>query len=250
MIPPGSVEMTRLLLEAPEVRAATRRPQIRLYGVRRVYPGRGVTALAGIDLAIGQGEFLAVVGPSGSGKSTLLHLLGALDRPTSGDIYVNGTSLRSVRNLTAFRLRTVGFVFQFHHLLPVLSAVENVEVPLAALGMPRSRRRARALELLARMGLLARAHHRPAELSGGESQRVAVARALATDPSIILADEPTGELDSQTAAEVMAVLGELHAEGRTLVVATHNAEVAAAAERSIVLRDGRIVEERRQGAGR
>ena len=242
--------MTRLLLEAPEVRAAVRRPQIRLYGVRRVYPGRGVTALAGIDLAIGQGEFLAVVGPSGGGKSTLLHLLGALDRPTSGDIYVNGTSLRSVRNLTAFRLRTVGFVFQFHHLLPVLSAVENVEVPLVALGMPRSRRRARALELLARMGLLARAHHRPAELSGGESQRVAVARALATDPSIILADEPTGELDSQIAAEVMAVLGELHAEGRTLVVATHNAEVAAAAERSIVLRDGRIVEERRQEAGR
>lgn len=242
--------MTRLLLEVPEVRAAVRRPQIRLYGVRRVYPGRGVTALAGIDLAIGQGEFLAVVGPSGSGKSTLLHLLGALDRPTSGDIYVNGTSLRSVRNLTAFRLRTVGFVFQFHHLLPVLSAVENVEVPLVALGMPRSRRRARALELLARMGLLARAHHRPAELSGGESQRVAVARALATDPSIILADEPTGELDSQTAIEVMAVLGELHAEGRTLVVATHNAEVAAAAERSIVLRDGRIVEERRQEAGR
>jgi ABC-type lipoprotein export system ATPase subunit len=127
-----------------------------------------------------------------------------------------------VRNLAAFRLRTVGFVFQFHHLLPVLTAVENVEVPLAALG--------------------------PAELSGGESQRVAVARALANDPPVILADEPTGELDSQTAAEVMAVLADLHAEGRTLVVATHNAEVAAAAERVIVLRDGRIVGERRQDA--
>lgn len=242
--------MRRLLLGTPAVRAAARRPLIRLYGVRRVYPGRGVTALAGVDLAIGQGEFVAVIGPSGSGKSTLLHLLGALDRPTSGDIFVNGTSLRTVRNLAAFRLRTVGFVFQFHHLLPVLSAVENVELPLAALGMPRGLRRERALELLARVGLLARAHHRPTELSGGESQRVAVARALATDPPIILADEPTGELDSQTAAEVMMVLGDLHAEGRTMVVATHNAEVAAAAERMVVLRDGRIVEERRRGAGR
>ncbi len=242
--------MIRLLGETPGSAVTARRPLIRSYGVRRVYPGRGVTALAGVDLAIGQGEFLAVIGPSGSGKSTLLHLLGALDRPTSGDIYVDGTSLRTVRNLAAFRLRTVGFVFQFHHLLPVLSAVENVEVPLTALGTPRRRRRERALELLARVGLADRAHHRPAELSGGESQRVAVARALANDPAIILADEPTGELDSQTAAEVMAVLQDLHTEGRTLVVATHNAEVAAAAERVVVLRDGRIVEERRREAGR
>ncbi len=242
--------MIRLLGETPGSAVTARRPLIRSYGVRRVYPGRGVTALAGIDLAIGQGEFLAVVGPSGSGKSTLLHLLGALDRPTSGDIYVDGTSLRTVRNLAAFRLRTVGFVFQFHYLLPVLSAVENVEVPLLARGVPRRRRRERALALLARVGLADRAHHRPAELSGGESQRVAVARALANDPAIILADEPTGELDSQTAAEVMAVLQDLHTEGRTLVVATHNAEVAAAAERVVVLRDGRIVEERRREAGR
>jgi ABC-type lipoprotein export system ATPase subunit len=242
--------MIRLLTEIPEARTVPRRPLIRLYGVRKVYPGRGVVALRGIDLTVGQGEFVAVVGPSGSGKSTLLHLMGALDRPTSGDVYFQGVSLRSVANLAAFRLRTVGFVFQSHHLLPVLTAAENVEVPLIARGVSRRERRARAHELLARVGLAHRARHYPGELSGGESQRVAVARALANDPPIILADEPTGELDSATAAEVMEVLAGLHVEGRTLVVATHNPEVAAAAERVIVLRDGRIVDSRTQEAPR
>ncbi|MDR7465270.1 MAG: ABC transporter ATP-binding protein [Armatimonadota bacterium] len=238
--------MIRLLREIPEARAVPRRGLIHLYGVRKVYPGRGVVALRGVDLTVGQGEFVAVVGPSGSGKSTLLHLMGALDRPTSGDIYFRGVSLRSVANLAAFRLRTVGFVFQSHHLLPVLTAAENVEVPLIARGVSRRQRRKRAQELLARVGLAHRARHYPGELSGGESQRVAVARALANDPPVILADEPTGELDSATAAEVMEVLAGLHVEGRTLVVATHNPEVVAAAERVIVLRDGRIAAIRMQ----
>lgn len=235
----------RVLAKAPVVQAPLRRTAIRLYGVRKVYPGRGVVALAGVDLTVAEGEFLAVVGPSGSGKSTLLHLLGGLDRPTSGGIYYGEISLAGIPDLAAFRRRTVGFVFQSHYLLPVLTAAENVEVPMVALGVSPRKRRNRAMALLTRVGLSARAHHRPAELSGGESQRVAVARALANDPPMILADEPTGELDSHTGQAVLELLTDLHREGRTVVVVTHNHEVAAAAQRIVALRDGRIVDERR-----
>jgi ABC-type lipoprotein export system ATPase subunit len=212
--------------------------------VTKVYPARRVEALRDVDLAVAPGEFVAVVGPSGSGKSTLLHLVGALDRPTSGEVEVNGVLVSTVRRPDRFRLTTVGFVFQMHHLLPVLTAVENVELPMVPLGMSRRDRRARALDLLGRVGLAHRADHLPAELSGGESQRVAVARALANDPPLILADEPTGELDSETGGEIVRLLAGLRSEGRTVLVATHNPYVAAAASRVITLRDGRIVDER------
>lgn len=218
---------------------------IRLEGISKVYRDRRVVALHDVDLTIDQGEFVAVVGPSGSGKSTLLHIMGALDRPTSGEVYINGSSLSALPDLASFRLRTVGFVFQFHHLLPVLTAVENVELPMVALGMPRRTRRRRALDLLARVGLTGRAEHLPSQLSGGESQRAAVARALACNPPLILADEPTGELDSESAQVIVELLGELEREGRTVVVVTHNHDVAAAARRVVVLRDGRIIGDRR-----
>ncbi len=219
-------------------------PLIRLHGVGKVYHGREVGALRDIDLIVNPGEFVAVVGPSGSGKSTLLHILGALDRPTTGNGVVAGARLGPLARSDTFRLRTVGFVFQLHHLIPVLAAVENVEVPMVALGVPRRARRQRALELLDRVGLSHRADHLPSELSGGESQRVAVARALANDPPLILADEPTGELDTVSGEAVIRLLGELHREGRTVVVVTHNPQVAHAASRIVELRDGSIVDDR------
>jgi putative ABC transport system ATP-binding protein len=218
---------------------------IRLEGISKVYRDRRVVALHDVDLTIDQNEFVAVVGPSGSGKSTLLHIMGALDRPTSGEVYINGSSLSAMPDLASFRLRTVGFVFQFHHLLPVLTAVENVELPMVALGMSRRTRRRRALDLLARVGLTSRAEHLPSHLSGGESQRVAVARSLACAPPLVLADEPTGELDSESAQVIVELLGELQREGRTVVVVTHNDDVAAAARRVVALRDGRITGDRR-----
>lgn len=218
---------------------------IRLEGISKVYRDRRVVALHDVDLTIDQNEFVAVVGPSGSGKSTLLHIMGALDRPTSGEVYINGSSLSAMPNLASFRLRTVGFVFQFHHLLPVLTAVENVELPMVALGMSRRTRRRRALDLLARVGLTSRAEHLPSHLSGGESQRVAVARSLACAPPLVLADEPTGELDSESAQAIVELLGELQREGRTVVVVTHNDAVAAGARRVVALRDGRIIGDRR-----
>ena len=217
---------------------------IRLRGVTKIYRSAEVVALRGIDLAIDQGEFVAVVGPSGSGKSTLLHILGALDRPTAGEVCVDRTSLGSLRRPDRFRLRTVGFVFQWHHLIPVLTAAENVEVPMVPLGAPRRQRRQRALALLERVGLSHRAGHLPSQLSGGESQRVAVARALANGPPIILADEPTGELDSETGQEIVRLLAGLDAEGLTVIIVTHNPQVALAARRTLTLRDGRIVDDR------
>jgi ABC-type lipoprotein export system ATPase subunit len=218
---------------------------IRLQGVGKIYPNRQVAALRGVDLAIDKGEFVAVVGPSGSGKSTLMHIMGALDRPTEGEVCVNGQRLGDLARLDGFRLRTVGFVFQSHHLIPMLTAAENVEVPMVALGVSRRARRTRALELLARVGLTDRAEHLPSQLSGGESQRVAVARALACNPPLILADEPTGELDSESARVIVELLGELEREGRTVVMVTHNHDVAAAARRVVALRDGRIIGDRR-----
>ena len=214
----------------------------------RVYGERvAVRALDGVDLAIRRGEVVAIVGPSGSGKSTLLHLIGALDRPTSGEVIINGTAISQVRNLDRFRSQTIGFIFQSHNLLPTLTARENVEVPMYELPIRSGERRKRANELLQQVGLLGRSDHLPNQLSGGERQRVAIARALANQPAILLADEPTGNLDSKSTAEIMALLTKLNREqGVTLIIVTHNSEVAAATQRIITLRDGKILHDLRQ----
>lgn len=200
-----------------------------------------VRALRGVSINVPRGDFLAVTGPSGSGKSTLLHLLGGVDTPTSGEVVFLGRNLArmSVEERAALRLNQVGLVFQRFHLLPMLTALENVELPLAAARVPRGRRRARAAAVLDRVALADRLHHRPGELSGGQCQRVAIARALANEPALVLADEPTGELDRATSREVLALFQSLNAEGTTVVVATHDLELAAGAKRSIEVVDGR-----------
>jgi ABC-type lipoprotein export system ATPase subunit len=203
--------------------------------------GAEVRALDGVDLLVHAGELIAIVGPSGSGKSTLLHMLGALDHPTAGEVIVNGHSLAQVRDLDRFRSQTVGFIFQTHNLIPTLTARENVEVPLYESRLSRAARRARAEELLALVGLGKRADFLPNQLSGGERQRVAIARALANRPAIVLADEPTGNLDTQNTADIMALLSDLNrTQGTTLIIVTHNHEVAQATRRVITLRDGKI----------
>jgi ABC-type lipoprotein export system ATPase subunit len=211
-------------------------------GLTKIYgDGAQVRALDGVDLVIRAGELVAIVGPSGSGKSTLLHMLGALDVPTAGEVIVNGQSLAVVRDLDRFRSQTVGFIFQTHNLIPTLTARENVEVPLYETRLSRVQRRARAEELLGMVGLAKRADFLPNQLSGGERQRVAIARALANRPAIVLADEPTGNLDTQTTAEIMALLASVNrAQGTTLIIVTHNHEVAQATRRVISLRDGTI----------
>ena len=203
---------------------------------------RTVHALRGVTLEVARGEYAAIVGPSGSGKSTLLQLLGGIDTPTAGHVEVAGTRLDGLddRALTRLRLRSLGFVFQRFHLLPVLTAAENVELPLAEAGVPRAERRARARELLEYVGLGERAGHRPTQLSGGEMQRVAVARALANRPALVLADEPTGELDAATGAGIMALFRRLVDDGTTLVVVTHDDRLAAQAGRLVRMLDGRI----------
>lgn len=228
-------------------------PVIVMEGVAKVYGATGgyqVTALDGIDLEVGQGEFLAVMGPSGSGKSTLMNIIGCLDRPTAGAYRLGGREVARLGDdaLAQLRRHAIGFVFQTFNLLPRLSALGNVELPMVYAGLPGSRRRARARDLLAAVGLEARLHHRPNELSGGERQRVAVARALANEPALLLADEPTGNLDSRSGAEIVALLGDLHRQGRTILLITHEAEVAGHAERVIQLRDGRIAGESRAAA--
>jgi putative ABC transport system ATP-binding protein len=217
-----------------------------LEGVVRVHR-RGeveVKALDGATLSVTVGELVAVVGPSGSGKSTLLHLLGGLDTATSGRVCVAGRDLTglSAGELTRFRRDEVGFVFQFFNLLPAMTAWENVALPALLAGQRLARLRPRAEELLALVGLADRRSHRPAELSGGQLQRVAIARALFLDPPLLLADEPTGNLDSHAAAEVVSLLAALRSEGRTIVTVTHDPSVAAAADRRISLRDGRVVD--------
>lgn len=211
-------------------------------GLTRVFGDRvQVHALDGVDLKVMAGEVVAIVGPSGSGKSTLLNLIGALDRPSAGEVIVNGRPLSKVRNLDSFRGQTIGFIFQSHNLLPTLTARENVEVPMFELRMRAGERRGRARELLELVGLGRRADHMPNQMSGGERQRVAIARALANRPTIVLADEPTGNLDTKTTADIMSLLGDLNREqGVTLVLVTHNTEVAAAAQRVITIRDGKI----------
>jgi len=209
----------------------------------KVYGDGGqVRALDGVNLLIHEGEFVAVMGPSGSGKSTLLHLLGALDKPSAGTCSVGGEDLAAVRDLDAFRSRTVGFVFQLHNLIPTLTAVENVEVPMQEQQAAASERRKRASELLGLVDLGDRLHFLPNQLSGGERQRVAIARALANDPTIVLADEPTGNLDSRSTEEIMRLMRKLNREqGKTFIVVTHNPAVARAADRLITLRDGKVL---------
>ncbi|MCC7138895.1 MAG: ABC transporter ATP-binding protein [Planctomycetes bacterium] len=211
-----------------------------------------VEALRGVDLDVARGELVAVMGASGSGKSTLLHLLAGLARPTQGQVVVDGTDLAALDDdaLTAVRRRRIGIVFQAFHLVPVLTALENVALPLALDGVPQAEAEARAAAALDRVGLRARAPHLPSELSGGEQQRVAVARALVARPPLVLADEPTGNLDSRNRAQVLSLLrGLAGEEGRTLVLVTHDADEASVADRVVRLADGRVVEERR-GAGR
>jgi putative ABC transport system ATP-binding protein len=211
------------------------------------YPMNGevVHALRGISLEVRAGEYVAVVGPSGSGKSTLLQLIGGIDTPSRGSVEVMGTSLGSLsdRQLTRLRLNRLGFVFQRFHLLSVLTARENVELPMAEAGVTGRERRARALELLGYVGLEHRAGHRVTQLSGGEMQRVAIARALANRPALLLADEPTGELDAATGEEILALFNRLNRDGTTLVIVTHDERLAAEAGRVIHMLDGRITSE-------
>ncbi len=199
-------------------------------------------ALDGVSLCIDEGESVAIMGPSGSGKSTLLSIIGCLDRPSSGSYLLGGVPVaqQDDRSLSRTRGRLLGFVFQAFHLIPQLTVAENVETPLLYGDVPAHEWRRRALACLDRVGLLPRADHRPGELSGGEAQRAAIARALVTDPRLILADEPTGNLDSVTGAEIATLLSDLHREGRTLVVVTHNEELGRRAFRCVRLRDGRV----------
>ncbi len=209
----------------------------------RVYgDGDRVVALDHVTLDVPRGQFMAVMGPSGSGKSTLLHLLGALDRPSSGQVIVNGQDLAQVRNLDAFRSRTVGFVFQMHNLIPTLTARENVEVPMHEQRLGSRARRERATELLGLVGLGDRAGFLPNQLSGGERQRVAIARALANEPAIILADEPTGNLDTTNGEEIVRLFQQLNRDqGVTIILVTHDPSVARMTRRVVTLRDGRVL---------
>ncbi len=221
-------------------------PLIEIRGVTRVYDtGRvEVPALRGVDLDVRQGEFVAIVGHSGSGKTTLMNIIGCLDRPTDGTYRIAGQDIADCDDdgLARLRSRTIGFVFQNCNLLPRTSALENVATPLLHQGVARKQRLERARAPLERLGLGDRLDHEPSELSGGQQQRVAIARALVTEPSLILADEPTGNLDTASGEEVIAILHELNAEGRTIVLITHEADVAAHAGRQVHVRDGRIVE--------
>jgi putative ABC transport system ATP-binding protein len=205
-----------------------------------------ILALRGVTLDIRRNEYVAIMGPSGSGKSTLMNLLGCLDTPTSGEYWLNGqeVSLLSDDGLARVRNREIGFVFQTFNLLPRATALHNVELPLVYAGVRGRQRRERAADTLARVGLQHRMNHRPNELSGGQRQRVAIARALVNDPSILLADEPTGNLDSVTSAEIMSVFADLHGAGQTVIMVTHEADIAAHAERVVVLRDGRVESDR------
>jgi ABC-type lipoprotein export system ATPase subunit len=219
-------------------------PLIALERVSRVYRMGEVEvpALDDVSLDIGTGEFVAIVGPSGSGKSTMMNILGCLDRPTHGAYHLAGSAVAELDDdaLARLRSRTIGFVFQSYNLLPRTSALDNVATPLLYQGVGRGERMRRARAALERLGLGDRVSHEPSELSGGQQQRVAIARALVTEPALVLADEPTGNLDSHAGAEVMAVLRDLHDQGRTVVLITHDTDVAASADRQIHLHDGRV----------
>ncbi len=201
---------------------------------------REVRALRNVSLNIGKGEFLSIMGPSGSGTSTLLNLIGGLDQPTTGEIFIDGRPLHGIPDdeLTLIRRRRIGFVFQFFNLLPILTAVENVSLPLLLEGFPLSKVRQKAVQLLEQVGLGERAEHRPEQLSGGEMQRVAIARALITDPAVLLADEPTGNLDSHTSEEIFGLLASLNEKGQTIVMVTHDPKAAAYGTRIVTMKDG------------
>jgi putative ABC transport system ATP-binding protein len=228
-------------------------PVIALRDVHKVYRSGSleVEALRGVSLDIGAGEYVAVMGPSGSGKSTLMHIIGCLDVATAGEYHLAGEEVggMSEDQLADIRNRRIGFVFQQFNLLPSLTALRNVELPLAYAGVQRNERHDRAVAALERVGLGDRVEHRPGELSGGQQQRVAVARALVTEPDLILADEPTGNLDSTSTADMLALLRELHGAGRTIVLITHEADVAAQAARVVRVRDGQVVDDNGAGAG-
>jgi putative ABC transport system ATP-binding protein len=231
-------------MESRDVSTAVQ-PFVALQNVTKTYRDGNVRALDGVCLDIPAGQFVSIVGPSGCGKSTLLHMIGALDTPTSGEVLFRGVPLASIRDVDRLRSREIGFVFQSFYLLPNLTACENVQVPMFGNGQSDAARVAQADRLLGLVGLADRADHLPGQLSIGQRQRVAIARALANGPALVLADEPTGSLDSTSGGEVMDLLGSLHADrGTTLVVVTHDASVAARAERTIRMLDGRIIEDR------
>jgi len=224
-----------------------RRIVVETHNLTKIYgDGAAIRALDGVNLIIHRGEFLTVMGPSGSGKSTLLNMIGALDKPTAGQVIVNGEDLATIKDVDSFRARTVGFVFQLHNLLPALTARENVEVPMHGQGLGEREMRQRAEHLLELVGLPDRMNHLPGQLSGGQRQRVAVARALANNPAIILADEPTGSLDTQSGAEIMDLLETINRDqGTTILVVTHDPKVARRTRRILTMRDGQIVDDHR-----
>ncbi len=220
------------------------RPIVEARGVTKTFPmpAGPVVALRDVSLEIDDGDYVAIAGPSGCGKSTLLHVLGCVEPPTAGELRFQDRDVASLSDAARSRIRllSVGFVFQRFFLLPMLTAWENVELPLGEAGVPKTERRARTAELLDYVGLAARVHHRPSQLSGGEMQRVAIARALANRPQLVLADEPTGELDGVTGRQIADLLDRVHADGNTIVVVTHDASVASRARRRLVMRDGGI----------
>ncbi len=226
---------------------------IEISDVRKTYEmgATEVNALDGVSLNVGKGEYVAVMGPSGSGKSTLMNIVGCLDTPTSGSYRLRGTEIRERDDdeLARIRNQEIGFIFQTFNLLPRADALHNVELPLIYAGKPSKERRERARAMLEMVGLGDRTHHRPNELSGGQRQRVAIARALVNGPSLVLADEPTGNLDSKTGLEIMALLDDIHARGNTVILVTHEEEVAARSHRIIRLRDGRIESDKATRAG-
>jgi putative ABC transport system ATP-binding protein len=253
---PGSAgmpnaEQTQFRSKERPAAAPWQSPSCLIYcdGVCRQYPDGAVRALDGVTLGIDRGEYVAIMGPSGSGKSTLLNLIAGLDRPTAGEVYFEGTPLAAAAFRNRLRVDRIGFVFQSFNLLATLTASENVQVPMFEGPLSASARRRKAVELLGLVGLGHRLNHLPSQLSGGEKQRVAVARALANDPIVLLADEPTGNLDTASGEEVLALFDRLHAQrGLTPILVTHSPEVGGRARRLIRLRDGRVVEDRRTPA--
>ena len=225
--------------------APTTEEVVKLQDICRHYTvgGETVKALDGVSFAIHRGEYWAIMGPSGSGKSTLLNILGCLDRPTSGSYWLNGVDVARMADneLSDHRLKNLGFVFQSFHLIPQLSVLENIEMPMFYLGIPQAERTRRAKELADRVEMSHRLQHLPAELSGGQRQRVAVARALANDPAVLLADEPTGNLDSKTSIQIMALFQELYEQGKTIIVVTHEPAIDAYAHSHIVVKDGKLL---------
>jgi putative ABC transport system ATP-binding protein len=247
---PLSATAERQIVVAQEGAAPDPRWVIVTRGIERHYDmgGEIVRALRGVDLAIGRNEYVAIMGPSGSGKSTLMNVVGCLDTPTAGEYWLNGmlVSRMSDDQLARVRNKEIGFVFQTFNLLPRATALHNVELPLVYAGIGAEERRRRAKEVLERVGLGDRGSHRPNELSGGQRQRVAIARALVNNPSILLADEPTGNLDSSTSSEIMKVFETLADQGQTVIMVTHEADIAAHARRVVVIRDGRIASDDRR----